>query len=99
LTAYILLTLLESDINQLKSQYIIAAAFLCITKPRTNTDLYTKILTAYALQLAEEREEDLLISLKSLGKKRQEHIRNVVQSANASSDDEIYWQGEGIHFV
>ncbi|XP_059489957.1 alpha-2-macroglobulin-like protein 1 isoform X2 [Neocloeon triangulifer] len=87
LSSYIMIALMESGVQLDKK--IIENGVYCLTKFDNQTDLYTEILSAYALQLISQRVNTVLTKNAA-----ESSFKTLILKATTGNESEIFWQKE-----
>ena len=88
LSAYVLISLLET--NKPLKKGVIENGLFCLTKSEENSDMYSKILTAYAMQIIKERIDTVMTRHSA-----EQYLNKIIEKATTGNDSEVFWQKEG----
>jgi hypothetical protein len=87
-----MISLLET--NKPLKKGVIENGLFCLTKSEENADLYSTILTAYAMQIINER-----ISTVMIRNSAEQFLNKIIEKATNGNDSEVFWQKEGWFFT
>ncbi|CAB3382760.1 Hypothetical predicted protein [Cloeon dipterum] len=86
LTAYILIALLKS--KSVENDKVFENGLDCLKQSSADTELYTRVISTYALQLISER----LNRPASVGNDARKALDDLIKSTTKEGDTDVYWQ-------